>query len=94
MLPVLKSVVRIVKGFAEAVQSLPAPIKGVLATLTALIIVMSAVVGPILVQIAAISWLGLNYMTLKTQILGTAGALKTFAISAISALAPYSLTSP
>ena len=88
LLPVLKSVVRIVKSFAEAVQSLPAPIKGVLATLTALMTIISAAVGPILVQIATISWLGLNYMTLKTQILGAAGALRTFAVSAVSALAP------
>ena len=88
LLPVLKSVVKIVKGFAEAVQSLPAPIKGVLATLTALMTIMSAVVGPILVQIAAISWLGLSYRNLKTQVLKTIGALRKFAVSAVSSLAP------
>ncbi|NPA71986.1 MAG: phage tail tape measure protein, partial [Gammaproteobacteria bacterium] len=88
LLPVLKSVVKIVKRFVDAIQTLPAPVKGVLATLTALITIMSAVVGPILVQIAAISWLGSSLSQIIEVLSAVRFAMIGFASSVWTTLAP------
>ena len=85
LLPVMKSVVKIVKTFADAFQALPEPIKGTIAMLVGLITVISAVVGPLLLHIAAFAWFystianmgGLVGVlsTLKTAMLGFAGSV-------------------
>ncbi|RLI77973.1 phage tail tape measure protein [Archaeoglobales archaeon] len=85
LLPVMKSVVKIVKTFADAFQALPGPIKGTIVMLVGLITVISAVVGPLLLHIAAFAWFystianmgGLVGVlsTLKTAMLGFVGSV-------------------
>jgi phage-related minor tail protein len=90
LLPVMKKVVAILRTLTDTFEKLPTPIKGLIGVVAGLVTVVSAVVGPLLVQVAAITWLGLNYK-LKATILGLTTTLRTFAVSLWTTLAPLLL---
>ncbi|RLI74980.1 phage tail tape measure protein, partial [Archaeoglobales archaeon] len=82
LLPVMKSAVGIVKTLADTFQSLPAPIKGAIALMAGFVTVVSTVLGPLMLQIVALTWLSTNIGglisvlgSLKVAMLGFSGSV-------------------
>jgi|Deesub1362B_J571_1020462.scaffolds.fasta_scaffold00598_12 hypothetical protein len=95
LLPVMKGVVSVLRTLTDTFEKLPAPIKGVIGVATGLVTIVSAVVGPLLVQIAAWTWLTDRVIffakvnaLLRKVLFGSIGVLRTFAVSLWTTLAP------
>lgn len=95
LLPIMKGAVKIIKTMADTFEKLPAPIKSFIGIIAGLVTVFSAVMGPLLMQIAAFTWLystianmgGLTGVlaSLKAAMLGFAGSVWT----ALAPLLPF-----
>ncbi len=87
-LPVIRVFVDNLERFTAWLRDLPAPVKAVGGTIGVLATAISAVLGPLLLQIAAAKYLGFSFTALIRPITAVIAALKGLAAAAVAALAP------
>lgn len=87
-LPVIRVFVDNLERLTAWLRDLPAPVKAVGGTIGVLATAISAVLGPLLLQIAAAKYLGLSFTALIRPITAVIAALKGLAAAAVATLAP------